>query len=93
MRHLAYPLVLAGCAGAAIWLEPVLHVNVFDGKSDAVPQLPQSAFTVIEEGQPQTITFFNDADVPVAAGLVVDNSSSMITRRAMVVAGPEAFAA
>src|SRR3954468_9425605 len=28
----------------------VLHVNVFDGKSDAVPDLPQSAFSVIEEG-------------------------------------------
>jgi lycopene cyclase domain-containing protein len=29
MRHLAYLLVLAGCFGAAIWLEPVLRVNVF----------------------------------------------------------------
>ena len=70
----------------------VLHANVFDGKSDAVPALPQSAFTVIEEGRPQTITFFNDADVPVAAGLVIDNSSSMITRRQMVIAGTNAFA-
>src|SRR5262245_39312578 len=69
----------------------VLHVNVFDGKSDAVPQLPQSAFIVAEDGRPQTITFFSDADVPVAAGLVIDNSSSMITRRAMVVAGSDAF--
>jgi len=71
----------------------VLHVNVFDRKSDAVPELPQSAFTVIEDGRPQTITFFNDADVPVAAGLVIDNSSSMITRRRMVLAGSQAFAA
>jgi lycopene cyclase domain-containing protein len=28
MRHLAYLLVLAGCLGAALWLEPVLKVNV-----------------------------------------------------------------
>jgi len=69
----------------------VLHVNVFDRKSDAVPQLPQSAFTVIEDGRPQTITFFNDADVPVTAGLIIDNSSSMLTRRAMVIAGSRAF--
>jgi Ca-activated chloride channel family protein len=70
----------------------VLHVNVFDGKSDAVPDLPQSAFSVIEDGRPQTITFFSGADIPVSAGLVIDNSSSMITRRAMVIAGTRAFA-
>lgn len=28
MRHLAYLLVLAGCLAAALWLEPVLKVNV-----------------------------------------------------------------
>jgi lycopene cyclase domain-containing protein len=28
MRHLAYLLVLAGCLASAIWLEPVLKVNV-----------------------------------------------------------------
>ena len=69
----------------------VLYVNVFDGKSAAVPQLPQSAFQVFEEGKPQAITFFSDSDVPVAAGLVIDNSSSMLTRRALVVAGSRAF--
>jgi lycopene cyclase domain-containing protein len=29
MRHLSYLLVLAGCLAAAIWLEPILKVNVF----------------------------------------------------------------
>jgi lycopene cyclase domain-containing protein len=29
MRHLSYLLVLAGCLAAALWLEPVLKVNVF----------------------------------------------------------------
>ena len=70
----------------------VLDVNVFDGKSDAVPDLPQSAFQVYDAGQPQEITFFSSADVPVAIGLVVDNSSSMLTRRQMVLAGTRAFA-
>jgi lycopene cyclase domain-containing protein len=28
MRHLAYTGVLAGCLAAALWLEPVLRVNV-----------------------------------------------------------------
>jgi Ca-activated chloride channel family protein len=69
----------------------VLHVNVFDGRSDAVPGLPQEAFSVIEDGRPQTITFFNSADVPVTVGLVLDNSGSMIARQRMVFAGGQAF--
>ena len=71
----------------------VLHVNVFDGQSDAVPDLPREAFLVIEDNTAQEITFFSGADVPVAVGLAIDNSGSMIARRAMVVAGGQAFAA
>jgi lycopene cyclase domain-containing protein len=29
VRHFAYLLVLAGCLAAAVWLEPLLRVNVF----------------------------------------------------------------
>ena len=60
----------------------VLHVNVFNGRSDAVPDLPQSAFTVFEDDKPQEISFFSAGDVPVTVGLVIDNSTSMITERA-----------
>ena len=70
----------------------ILHVNVFNGRSDAVPDLPQDAFTVLEDDQRQAITFFSSADVPVTVGLVLDNSSSMITRLPMVIAGGDAFA-
>lgn len=70
----------------------VLHVNVFDGRSDAVPDLPQSAFQIFEEGQRQDIRFFSSEDVPVAAGLIIDNSGSMIARHSMVLAGGLAFA-
>ena len=70
----------------------VLHVNVFDGRSDAVPNLPQTAFQVFEDARPQEITFFSGADVPVAVGLAIDNSTSMLTRRNMVLAGTKAFA-
>lgn len=70
----------------------VLHVNVFDGKSDAVPGLPQEAFRVYEDGELQEITFFSGADVPVAVGLVLDNSGSMIARQRMVITGGLAFA-
>jgi Ca-activated chloride channel family protein len=70
----------------------VLHVNVFNGRSDAIPDLPQSAFQVFENDMPQEITFFGGADVPVAVGLILDNSGSMIARHKMVVAGGLAFA-
>src|SRR5438874_7545405 len=70
----------------------VLHVNVFNGRSDAVPDLSQSAFAVYEDDKPQEISFFSAGDVPVTVGLVVDNSTSMITERALVTAGTAAFA-
>jgi Ca-activated chloride channel homolog len=70
----------------------VLHVNVFRGRSDAVANLPREAFTIIEDGKPQQLSFFNNADVPVSVGLVIDNSGSMIARHKLVVEGSLAFA-
>ena len=49
-------------------------------------------FQIAEDNQPQQITFFSNLDVPVAVGLIVDNSGSMIARRPMVLAGAKAFA-
>jgi VWFA-related protein len=70
----------------------VLHVNVFDRRFNAVPDLAQEQFAVFEDGRQQQITFFKSEDVPVAAGLVVDNSSSVIARYGLVVTGAMAFA-
>jgi Ca-activated chloride channel family protein len=70
----------------------VLQVTVFDRRGDSVRQLTRDVFHVVEDGTPQTITMFSGEDAPVAVGLVVDNSSSMLTRRAMVTAGVTAFA-
>ena len=104
VRHLALGFVLAAfCGTFAAGQNPqpvftshadlvVLHVNVFDGRSDAVPDLPQDAFQVLEDGKPQAITLFTGADVPVAVGLVLDASSSMISRQSMLTSGGAAFA-
>lgn len=70
----------------------ILHVNVFDRRSDAVPDLPRESFKVFEDGQPQEIAFFGGADVPVAVGLVLDASGSMIARERTVIVGGTAFA-
>ena len=70
----------------------VVHVNVFDGRSDAVPNLREDVFHIVEDNAPQQISFFSGEDVPVAVGLIVDNSGSMLMRRSMVLSGTKAFA-
>jgi len=44
-------------------------MNVFDKRSDAVAELPQSAFTIFEDDKAQEIEFFSAGDVPVLLGL------------------------
>ena len=69
----------------------VLHVTVLDRKG-FVSGLPRDAFTVHEDGRPQSIRFFRNEDSPVTVGLVIDNSYSMQRKREAVVAGGLAFA-
>lgn len=61
--------------------EVILHATVLDEQRRLVPNLDQSAFTVFENGVPQPITSFRRQDVPVAMGIVVDNSGSMRDKR------------
>ncbi len=61
--------------------EVILHAIVLDEQRRLVPNLDQSAFTVFENGVPQPITSFRCQDVPVAMGIVVDNSGSMRDKR------------
>ena len=70
----------------------VLHATVLAGKSDVVADLPQDAFKVFEDGVEQEIELFASQEVPVAAGLIIDNSSSMVPRQGMVRAGVASFA-
>src|SRR5712671_3276744 len=61
--------------------EVVLHATVLDEQRHLVPYLDKNAFSVFEAGVPQTITSFRREDVPVAMGIVVDNSGSMRDKR------------
>ena len=61
--------------------EVVLHATVQDDKNHLVMNLDKSAFNVFENNQPQTITSFRHEDVPVAMGIVIDNSGSMREKR------------
>jgi Ca-activated chloride channel homolog len=69
----------------------VLHVTVRDGKAGYVADLPRTSFTVYENGQPQAVTFFENADSPVTVGLVIDSSISMQRRRESVIAAGASF--
>ena len=64
--------------------EVVLHATVVDETGHMVTGLDRSAFTVYQNGQPEAITSFRREDIPVAIGIVIDNSGSMRDKRARV---------
>jgi Ca-activated chloride channel family protein len=61
-----------------------LNATVLDGSGRSVQTLDKSAFTVYEDGVPQTITSFRHEDLPVSLGLLIDSSGSMYDKRAAV---------
>lgn len=61
--------------------EVVLHATVYDQNRNLVTGLTKNDFSVVENGVPQQITSFRQEDVPVAIGIVVDNSGSMRDKR------------
>ena len=64
--------------------EVLLHASVVDDKQRLVMNLDKNAFTVFEDGKPQNIISFRHEDIPVAMGVVIDNSGSMREKRAKV---------
>jgi VWFA-related protein len=62
----------------------VLHATVVDEKQRLITNLTRDSFQVFENGQPQPITSFRQEDVPVAMGVVIDNSGSMREKREKV---------
>jgi Ca-activated chloride channel family protein len=54
-----------------------LTVTVTDTYGRYVSGLSKKAFTILDEKQPQEITFFSDDDSPVSVGVIFDVSGSM----------------
>jgi Ca-activated chloride channel family protein len=54
-----------------------LTVTVTDTYGRYVSGLNKNAFTILEEKQPQEITYFSDDDAPVSVGVIFDVSGSM----------------
>ena len=54
-----------------------LYFNVKDKHGLLIPHLAQSDFSVVEDGKPQTIKYFNaDASQPLTLGILIDSSAS-----------------
>jgi Ca-activated chloride channel family protein len=69
----------------------LLDVSVKDTAGGFVSGLTNQDFKVYEDGKPQQITQFAHADIPVAVGLLVDESASMRPKRAEVITAGLAF--
>jgi len=64
--------------------EVVLHATVVDDHNRLVTNLARNDFTVFEDGKQQKIGSFRREDIPVAIGIVIDNSGSMREKRPAV---------
>jgi Ca-activated chloride channel family protein len=70
----------------------MLDVGVQNKDGSSMTGLTKENFHVYENGKLQPITDFRADDVPITAGLVIDSSGSMRTKRVHVVTGGMAFA-
>jgi Ca-activated chloride channel family protein len=70
----------------------VMHVTVRDRGGRYITGLKQDAFTVIDDGKPQTLEMFSADEVPATVGFLIDNSNSMRPSRDRVIASAVAFA-
>jgi Ca-activated chloride channel family protein len=61
-----------------------LNATVLDASGRSIQTLDKSAFTVYEDGVPQTIASFRHEDLPVSLGLLIDSSGSMYDKRQAV---------
>jgi VWFA-related protein len=62
--------------------EVVLHAIVVDDQNKLITGLGEKSFRIFEDGKAQELTFFRKEHVPVALGILIDNSGSMLPKRA-----------
>jgi VWFA-related protein len=67
----------------------LLDVSVQNHDGNFVPGLAKQDFTILENGQPQTISVFDNEDAPVTMGIVIDESASMTPKRGQVLTAAE----
>ena len=70
----------------------VIHASVEDRRGAPVAGLEKDHFLVYEDNYPQELRFFSTADAPATIGLLIDNSTSMSSKRERVIAAAVQFA-
>ena len=70
----------------------VVHAMVEDSRGAAVPDLTAGNFLVYEDNYPQRLSVFSAVDAPASIGLLIDNSTSMVPHRELVIAAAVQFA-
>jgi Ca-activated chloride channel homolog len=69
----------------------VLHATVTGAHGAVVADLSEQDFSVLEDGVPQRVRFFQNEDIPVTVGLVIDHSTTMGRKLAEVSAAARTF--
>ncbi len=69
----------------------LVNTTVTDQENHFVGGLNKDNFLVFEDGIKQKISMFSNNDIPVSMGLVIDNSGSMLEKRAQVNAAAITF--
>src|ERR1035438_6365845 len=64
--------------------EVALHAVVVDQQNHLISSLNRDAFSVYEDGKLQKLTSFRQENVPLAMGILIDNSGSMRPKRQKV---------
>jgi Ca-activated chloride channel family protein len=64
--------------------EVILHATVVDDQNRLISGLSKDNFKVFEDNKLQQLTSFRKERVPVALGILIDNSGSMLPKRAKV---------
>jgi Ca-activated chloride channel family protein len=100
MRFLAILVAIASAAGVASGQQatfkagtsivPVL-TTVTDGQGRLVPSLEQDEFTILDNGKPQPITFFQNETQPFTVVVMLDFSASMTANLDLLKAATEQF--
>ena len=70
----------------------MLPVNVTDANGNFISGLSLQNFRVYEDGRLQKVASFQEGDIPVTVGLIVDHSRSMGPKLPEVAAAVSAFA-
>lgn len=69
-----------------------LPVSVTDRKGNALTGLHKENFQILDDGELQEISIFEDQDLPVTIGLLVDHSGSMRSKLPEIAAAAAEFA-